>query len=418
MEEDDDNFLDGVIEFGDGRQYKVEPADALRQSSPPRPPPRIPRDDGESSGDIPTETSAMSATPVSKEERFADDFDRSWPRSKTSPAVPSRDFSHSRHQPVPPSPVSSQPHASPQEASRVLFNPYSGAHPPNHRSGQPSHTTRRADFSTSPTDSRRPRDATSVSQGTNIHLLQKPGFGNDVPPRSRGNFGPSSFDNDRHRDRDFSRRDPPPGADFRRSKEQFDPFGVPASPAFKDRDVPDNRGRRLSNMGPPPLPAASIRDRSKDQGRQLPPHMPPINGPSLHRPPSRETHAQSPTLLTSSPSSASRALSRSPVLSRGAVAALSPSDVPSLTPGVPSVDIEEVRKDVMQSAAARAKQRRQQQEEEREKEKERARRKADELAAKTKPKEVDPPKPAEIEVSLSCTEFRFLHYLIYWCPGH
>ncbi len=54
-------------------------------------------------------------------------------------------------------------------------------------------------------------------------------------------------------------------------------------------------------------------------------------------------------------------------------------------------DIDELRKDVMQNAAARAKQRRQQEEEEREKEKERARRKAAELANEIKPKTVSEP---------------------------
>jgi hypothetical protein len=48
------------------------------------------------------------------------------------------------------------------------------------------------------------------------------------------------------------------------------------------------------------------------------------------------------------------------------------------------IDLDEVRKDVMQSAAARAKQRRQQEEEEREKDKERARRKAAKLEEKMK----------------------------------
>ncbi len=71
MEEDDDNFLDGVIEFGDGRQYKVDTAEI-----PPTPA-------ANGSGDL-SRTSArqhestsipMPNFPVRKEERFADDFD-------------------------------------------------------------------------------------------------------------------------------------------------------------------------------------------------------------------------------------------------------------------------------------------------------------------------------------------------------
>jgi sRNA-binding protein len=51
---------------------------------------------------------------------------------------------------------------------------------------------------------------------------------------------------------------------------------------------------------------------------------------------------------------------------------------------VPAADLEEFRKDYMQSAAARAKQRRQQEEDERAKAQERARKKAAEIEAKMK----------------------------------
>src|ERR1700691_5853579 len=130
MEEDDDNFLDGVIEFGDGRQYKIHPADAPAQ------PTALP---GSTQHDVRSSPQAGETplAPVSKEERFADDYDRSWPRSKTSPAIPHRE--PLPHQPIPPSPSSSQATHSPQDASRVLFNersnklePYSSAHP-SHR---------------------------------------------------------------------------------------------------------------------------------------------------------------------------------------------------------------------------------------------------------------------------------------------
>jgi serine/arginine repetitive matrix protein 2 len=54
-----------------------------------------------------------------------------------------------------------------------------------------------------------------------------------------------------------------------------------------------------------------------------------------------------------------------------------------LTPPVQAVELDdEIRKDVMQSGAARAKQRRQQEEEERQKAQERARKKAAEIEAK------------------------------------
>src|SRR5215510_6390027 len=103
MEEDDDNFLDGVIEFGDGRQYTVQAADIPPQSSPPRSHPRTSAQNDDES----LHPSAESVVPVSKEERFADDFDRSWPRSKKS-AFSAQEFTHSRHQHAPQSPASSQ----------------------------------------------------------------------------------------------------------------------------------------------------------------------------------------------------------------------------------------------------------------------------------------------------------------------
>ncbi len=73
MVEDDDNYWDNVIEFGDGRQYKVE---VLEQTSRSR--------EQSPSGSVKsfhsTRLESTTEVPVSKEERFADDFDRSWPR--------------------------------------------------------------------------------------------------------------------------------------------------------------------------------------------------------------------------------------------------------------------------------------------------------------------------------------------------
>ena len=75
MEEDDnDDFLGGVIEFGDGRQYTIQVND-------PSKPDAVTRDDAEGS-------TTVADVPVSKEERFVDDFDRSWPRSRHEQSVP------------------------------------------------------------------------------------------------------------------------------------------------------------------------------------------------------------------------------------------------------------------------------------------------------------------------------------------
>jgi hypothetical protein len=80
----------------------------------------------------------------------------------------------------------------------------------------------------------------------------------------------------------------------------------------------------------------------------------------------------------------------------------------------PAVDIDEVRKAAMQSAAERARLRRQQEEEEREKQRERARQKAAELEAKLKAAEERKDKLAASESAKSIDSevrsyFVFLH---------
>lgn len=388
MEEDDDNFLDGVIEFGDGRQYKIQSADA---QGPPLP---TPKDNNIVQG------VEAPAAPVSKEERFADDFDRSWPRSKTSPAIAPREpLPH----PVPISPSSSQATQSPKDASRVLFNersnrlePYSNAHPPlrpgpgaaplpPHRRG--SHT----DSILPPGDLRGGRDSHPPSQGQGVQLLQKPGPPSDGPTR-QGPFGPiasgaSTIGKDKPR-RQAVPLNTPFGQDSTRPKDQLTPPII--SPGIRDFSrefVADTRTRRLSNMGPPPIPS-SLQDRSKENGRQLPPHLSqlsPSDLPPQRRPSSREPHPRPPSTAPSDSTSSRRPSfanhpSQSPVLSHGPVA----SDAPSQITAIPPVDVEKVHKTAMHLSAERAKQRRQQEEEEREKEKERAKLKAAELEEKLK----------------------------------
>jgi serine/arginine repetitive matrix protein 2 len=417
MEEDDDNFLDGVIEFGDGRQYKIQPAEAPAQ--PTGPPGGMQHDVRSSppSGETPL-------APVSKEERFADDdYDRSWPRSKTSPAIPQRESPPHSHHPIPPSPSSSQATHSPQDASRVLFNersnklePYSSAHPP-HRPGpgpstHPLH--RKASFAEagSPiTDPRVGRDLPPHTQATNVQLLQKPGtpFG-DAPTRP-GPFGPiaaGSTTINKDRPRDIRRQGViSSGQDPSRVKDHLGPISTLDS---KDREgMGALRGRRLSNMGPPML--TSARDRSKETGRQLPPHLSQMPAPPLplqRRLSSKEPQPRPPSTVPSdSPSSRRPSFahhpSQSPVLSHGSVT----SETPSQTLSAHPVDLEQYHKTTMHLSAERAKQRRQQEEEERAKQRERARQKAAELEAKAKESAAETPakpddesKPLDTEVSI------------------
>lgn len=110
MEEDNDDFLEGVIEFGDGRQYQIQQVD-VPQPTEDSVPAAIPTPGA--SGPIPH----SAATRINKEDRFAEDFDRSWPRSAAlSPNI------RPRIGPSAAPSTSSNSSLSPQEASRVLFN--------------------------------------------------------------------------------------------------------------------------------------------------------------------------------------------------------------------------------------------------------------------------------------------------------
>lgn len=337
MEEDNDDFLGGVIEFGDGRQYKVEATDPV--TSPP------------------------SEQPVSKEDRFADDFDRSWPKSKPSPTTPAPDFTatspalSSRGTPL-------HDYSHPQ-----LFNERSNRLEPyshSSRTGQSAQQNRRG----------------SHNDGS-VQLLQKAGNG-DAHSRSRSGLGPG-FIGDR---RDVgSRRDHPSSP--RMTRQDWHNHEMSPSTSLQGRDrEPSERGRR-SDMGPPPVPLHATRRLSQESSRRLPPHLSP-NAPLPRRLPSRDRETRFP--LPSSPHS-SRFGPPSPALSHTSTLVLSPSALSSI--GLPGADLDEVTKDLMLSAAARAKARKQQEEAEREAQKERARRKAAELEEKLKAAETEKSKEAE-----------------------
>ncbi|RDX56153.1 hypothetical protein OH76DRAFT_1468548 [Lentinus brumalis] len=373
MEEDDDNFLGGVIEFGDGRQYQVQSGDAPRHPSPSREPSTL-----LSLGDVdPSARSGAVDKPVSKEERFADDFDRSWPRSRPGPNTLSTH--HSGGAPPPPS---TSVH-SPQDSSRVLFNersnrlePYSHQRHPG--PGPPQQFNRRssrADYSTSPTEGR--RDAPPHTQAHGVQLLQKGSNGSsphaESPAFSRapGERSPlSPSDASRSRDRPPMRRDHPPwqangvhGPDSSRTGS----YGPPQPSHRSPRDAPfDDRTRRPA-FEPHPLGPGS------DHRRQLPPHL------SAGQIPPARTEGVLPRSPLQPPTSLPH--SEPPAPSASSQAAESPAASAS---SLPATDLEEVRKAAMHTAAERARLRRQQEEEEREKEKERARRKAAEIEERMK----------------------------------
>ncbi|KAK7463860.1 hypothetical protein VKT23_005795 [Stygiomarasmius scandens] len=329
MEEDDDNFLDGVIEFGDGRQYKIDTTQPT--DSPPI--------ESTSYREMKPSEDATDNKPVRKEDRFVDDFDRSWPRTKPSPSSSSKDL----HTATSPSSASPSLH-SPQDSSRVLFNersnrlePYSSTRP-NQGSYQINKRSHQSEFQD--TRGKPPGESSRSSR-----------FGYERP-------------------REGARRD------------SF--TSHPATSPRASHDVlpaPEHRGRRLSNMGPPPVPAHA-RGSGFKESRQVPPHFsqPPISRPTERR--TSESRPQPPHVQQTS----SRSSSRQPSEPTPSIWAESSATVS--TPGItlspetslkdfPGTGLDDsLRKDLMHSAAERAKQRRQQEEEQREKEKERARQKA------------------------------------------
>ncbi|KAF7319989.1 hypothetical protein MKEN_00782800 [Mycena kentingensis (nom. inval.)] len=331
MEEDDDNFLDGVLDFGDGRQYKIESTELPADNS------SITLVAAESTNSIPSPPNSASRreeihsnVPVSKEERFADDFDRSWPRSRSSPSLATRDLPIAAAGPSPVSP--SMPHHSPQDppGSRgMLFNERSNKLEPYNKAAV--NPKRGGDGFTAPVESR----GSGRGRGfvaPNDRQSRMP------PPAAQSNMAPSR---------------PPPNAWAQRSEE--------------------NRGRQLSNMDPPPVPAPG--------SRQRPPHIP---QPSMEAQRRTSTSRDSRKTPSEPPLSARRQPSQSPSLSHTSAVAQSP--VAPITQ-LSTTELDEARKDVMQTAAARAKARRQQEEEERQKAQERARQKAAELEEKLKTSE-------------------------------
>jgi serine/arginine repetitive matrix protein 2 len=112
MEEDNDDFLGGVIEFGDGRQYQIQPVDVSQTTQDPSPA-TVPAPETSS----PRSQSPSAPAGVNKEDRFSDDIDRSWPRSAGL-------SSNIRPRAGPPAgaSTSSSSSLSPQDSSRVLFN--------------------------------------------------------------------------------------------------------------------------------------------------------------------------------------------------------------------------------------------------------------------------------------------------------
>ncbi|KAH9487119.1 hypothetical protein JR316_0001187 [Psilocybe cubensis] len=403
MEEDDDNFLGGVIEFGDGRQYKIESSESNQPGSV-------------STGNVPRsqpDDFKESTIPVSKEDRFVDDFDRSWPKSRNSPASVPRDVPPHSASPSA-SPVISHTSHSPQDSSRVLFNERSNRLEPysqTHRQQPGPFGSKRSQH---PEGTGSTQELKSSRDTHNIQVLQKPA-GADFSSRGRrfsgsnGNYvpgPPNGFTSDRNRDKEqYPRRDGPPPSP-RLSRDHHTPLNVDTG----GRDFNTDRGRR-SNIGPPPVPLHAAQKFAQEGVRQLPPHLSQVS-PSMpsRRLPSRDSRfspAESPAGLPVSTSG--RIPPHSPAVSQASLNVVSPVVPPGANlPALSAPELDEVRKDVMHTAAERAKQRRQQEEEEREALKERARRKAQEIEEKMKAekeKQQRKEEEAALAAAKACTLF-------------
>lgn len=355
MEEDDDDFLGGVVEFGDGRQYKVESVNGDEKPSSPGPGSRSP------------------GKPENVRDRDVDDFDRSWPKSKTSPLPTPNDLPI--HHEASRSPTTSlnglHPSSSPVESSRVLFNERSNRlEPYNHSRPGPPSLNKRPGYLDA--DSRHSREF--AGQPANIQVLHKPP--GEFAPRNRRFSGASNSSAGgpviSPRDGFFPRRDGPPPSP-RMSRDGAHLMAPSTSHGGRERDAV-----RRGSMGPPPVPPRALKS-AQENGRQLPPHLtqvPPVR---------REPRPFRDEPLTPASSKAPSLPSQSPLLTHSQLSAVSP--VIGTVAGLPlpaGTDLEVVRKDVMHNAAARAKQRREQEEAEREAQKERARQKAQELEEKMK----------------------------------
>lgn len=352
MEEDDDNFLDNVIEFGDGRQYKVAPTATAGQ-----PPPASTTTTPVGEEISVSTTDHVSTEPVSKEERFADDFDRSWPRNRQSPSVLQRDLPSRSSQHISVSPTPSHPGHSSAEGSRVLFNersnrlePYTNSNFPN-RLGSGLGSSRRnahGEPAVSPAEPRFSRDVLPHSPVHHVHLLQKPSDGTHDSVQS-----PRSYAGDVTSRRVTERDNGPhaPGGDYGQNKVRGRDSGGAFGPFHDSRGISEQRHRRLSGASF----ASSVPDGQQGSSRSS-------DVPFSRRSQVRESPSQHLSIL---PVNASVQASEAQLSSTSSV-----------------LDIEGVHRTAMHISAERARQRRQLEEEEREKEKERARKKAAELEAR------------------------------------
>ncbi|GAA5872790.1 hypothetical protein JCM3774_006331 [Rhodotorula dairenensis] len=341
-DEDEGDFLDTTIEFADGTQYKIEQAqaDSAAQSvagddelKEPGPGELALREKPLAPGEV--------VVPPKREERFGDDYDRSWPRRPSGAGD-----------------------------GKTLFNERIGRLEPAAGSRRGGQTALPA---AEPTAILRPRE-------------RRP---SDVPPHlaGHGSSEPKGRRPSVTSPRAAHAALPPPATAGRRpSMNEPKPtaWGRRSSAVMGDRPVPPQFGAAAAG-GPPP-------------GRELPPHMlqqqqrrQHADGPAASAgrgplsPPSQRAALPSAPAVKSPPSRDNAALA--PGLAPAPTAPQHQASEPAAadaTPAEPTVSLEEMHAREMHAAAERAKKRREEEEQKRLEQIERAKRKAAELEEKMK----------------------------------
>lgn len=410
-EDDNDDYLGEVIEFGDGRQYTIQVNDDNATTD-------AKQEDGEGEGSARRdERPATGSVPVSKEERFGDDFDRSWPRGREG-----RTGGGHRNDDAFRGPPSDAQSNSSRDAnhSRVLFNERSNRMEPydNANRGPSSSQFRRGPGEAwTSTGSRFERDPPPHGSRPQLHVLQKSQRHGDFEPGpgNRGSYGPRSRrDTDMETGSTFSW-----SSDGRRSRRYSNARSTVSNASSRDgrpysrehsrtRDgvnghIPTERRSSYTK------PRESLRElNSGFPERQLPPHMmrSPRPVPAPLRPLDQPLKVLDQPIKTPS----TEAQDQPPPSTTSTAHQPSPS---SSAP--PPGDVEALRKAFLHERAEEARRRRQLEEEERAKAQERARLKALELEAKlsvnTPSRPEGPPpsqaQPEQLQTSHRPTEVSF-----------
>jgi len=348
LQADDDDFLDTTIEFADGTQYKLDAAppapaaaDELREPGPRE---LALRERPLAPGEV--------VEPPKREERFGDDYDRSWPRRPSRSGGDHRNLFNDRLGKLEP----------------AAHGAADAAHPPPRRGGA---------------------EPTSILRsGAGAHSDVPPhlALGGHVPPPTSGRR--PSITSPRTTShaplhpvgRRESAHEPPArplawgGAGQRRpSSTAHAGPGVGAAPGAQDRQLPPHLAARAAATAQAPLsPPRGARRPSVPAASAVLPTSP--TRPSAS---SKQAQPLVAPPVADTPSSADAAPAPA------ADAAAPPSAAPEAV-AFPQPSIEELHAREMHAAAERARKRREEEEQKRLEQTERARKKAQELEEKMK----------------------------------